>query len=150
VNNVMIIGLDGFIAGLGAAAREAVPIVRKAALNMALEVRRLAGEKAPKRTSVLAQSITATPLAYGAQTTVEAKYGIYVEMGTGLYDPRGAHLIYSKSGGPLAWGDGHFAMWTRGMKAQPFFWPAVREVEPYIIEQMRVAADVLIGMAVKA
>lgn len=151
--SVEIVGLDSFISGLGLAKDSAKDVVEKASLNLALLVRRIAQGKAPKASSQLAQSISATPLAYGAQTTVEALYGIFVEQGTGMYDPRGAHLIYSKSGGPMVWETGghvYGAYYTRGMEAQPYFWPAVKEVEPQVEEEMGNAAQILIGMAVKA
>lgn len=150
--STVIVGLDSFITGLGLAKEQTKSVVEKAALNMAMQVRRLAQNKAPKRTRELAQSITATPIAYGAQTTVEAKYGVYVEEGTGLYSPYGAHLIYSQNGGPLVWesgGEKHFAMWTRGMEAQPYFAPAIEETKPFIDEQMRLVADSLIATAVR-
>ncbi|MDL2342305.1 MAG: hypothetical protein QFB87_04490 [Patescibacteria group bacterium] len=149
--SVMVIGLDSFVSGLNTAKAETKRVVKAAALNMALEVRRIAQGKVKKGTSILAQSIQATPLQYGAQTTVEQKYGVYLEYGTGMYDPRGAHLIYPKNGTVLAWGSGgqaHFARWTRGMEAQPFFWPSVDEVQPFIIEEMGRAANVLIKTAV--
>lgn len=151
--SVTIVGLDSFISGLGVAKDSAKEVVEKAALNLALLVRRLAQGKAPKASSQLAQSITATPLAYGAQTTVEAKYGPYVEYGTGMFDPRGGHLIYSKGGGPMVWETGghvYGAYYTRGMEAQPYFEPAIQEAEPSIEEEMAKAAGILINMAVKA
>lgn len=151
--SVEIIGLGSFIAGLGVAQDMARPVVEKAALNMALTVRSFAQAKVPKRSTVLAQSIQATPLAYGAQTSVEEKYGIYVEQGTGMFDPRGAHLIYPTSAQALVWEEGgqrYGARWTRGMEAQPFFWPAVDDTEPFIVEEMGRAATILIQTAVSA
>lgn len=152
IANTRIIGLDSFIAGLDVAKDATKKMVEAVTLELALDVRRKAQIKVPKRTSILAQSIVAEPVEYGAQTTVGEKYGVYVEDGTGLYDPFGSHLIYAKSGGPLHWesdGEDHYAMWTRGMEAQPFFWPAVDEMEPTIKEKMGIAADSLIRMAVK-
>lgn len=151
--SVTIVGLDQFIEGLNLAREAVKPVVEKASLAMALQVRRLAQDKAPKRSTTLAQSITAEPIEYGAQTTVEEIYGIYVEEGTGMFDPRGAHLIYSSTGGPLHWqegGEDHFAMWTRGMEAQPFFQPAIDEAMPFVEEEMGRAVDSLIHMAVGA
>src|SRR5690242_9160148 len=101
--SLTIVGLDSFIQGLNLAKDSVKPVVERAALNMALQVRRLAQDKAPKRSTALAQSIVAEPIEYGAQTTVEEIYGLYVEQGTGMFDPRGAHLIYSQTGGPLHW-----------------------------------------------
>lgn len=149
--SVTIVGLDSFIEGLSVAKQQAEPVVKKAALALALNVRKLAQQKVAKKTTILAQSITTEPLTYGAQTTVGEKYGVYLEYGTGLFDPNGAHLIYSMSGGPLAWeadGEQHFAMWTRGMEAQPYWEPAIRETEPLIEETMKAAAGELIKMAV--
>lgn len=149
--SVQIIGLDSFISALGIAKEQTKPLVEKAALNLALKVRTLAQEKVHKVTTALAQSIQAEPIAYGAMTTVEESYGIYVEYGTGMYDPRGSHLIYSSTGGALHWesdGEDVFAMWTRGMEAQPYFWPAVAEVEPTVAEEMGKVADLLIQTAV--
>jgi HK97 gp10 family phage protein len=149
--SVTVIGLDSFISGLGAAKDVTKAVVTKAALAMALEVRRVAQSKVKKGTSVLAQSITAMPLEYGATTTVGEKYGTYLEYGTGMFDPRGAHLIYPTTSTVLAWSSGggeYFAKWTRGMEAQPFFWPAVDESQPFVIEEMHRAADILVKTAV--
>lgn len=145
-----VIGLDSFIRDLGIAAKETKPVVEKAALAMALAVRRIAQGKVPKRSTILAQSIIADSVPYGAMTTVNEKYGEYLEYGTGLYGPL-HHLIYPTTAQAMVWEEGgmrYGARWTRGMEAQPFFWPAVDEAAPGIGEQMRLAADSLIKTAV--
>lgn len=151
--SVKVIGLDSFIGDLGLAAKATKKVIETAALAAATEVRRLAMGKVPKRSTALARSIIAEPITYGAMTTVNEKYGIYVEQGTGLYDPRGAHLIYPKTAQAMVWEDGgqkYGARWTRGMEAQPFFQPAIDEAEPYVVEQMITARDLLIKTAVGA
>lgn len=149
--SVTIIGLDSFIAGLDKASASTRKVVEAAALASAAQVRRLAMAKVPKRSTTLARSIIAEPIAYGAMTTVNEKYGVYVEQGTGLFDPHGAHLIYPTTAKAMVWESGgvkYGARWTRGMEAQPFFEPAIEESLPYVDEQMKNAASTLIRMAV--
>lgn len=151
--SVTVIGLDKFLVGIDTAKASTKKVVEAAALNMALQVRRLAQDKVPKRSSTLAQSIVAEPIAYGAMTTVGEKYGVYVEEGTGMYDPNGAHLIYPTTSKVMVWEEGgqtYGAHWTRGMEAQPYWQPALDETDPFVEEQMAIAAETLIQMAVKA
>jgi len=148
--SITIIGLDGLIKGTKVAKDSTRRVVEKAALASAAQVRRLAMGKVPKRSTSLARSIIAEPITYGAMTTVNEKYGVYVEEGTGLFDPHGAHLIFPKTAKAMVFESGgvkYFARWTRGMEAQPYFRPAIDESMPYVDKQMDEAADELIRMA---
>lgn len=147
---ITIVGIDTFIEGLGVAKDTVQKRVERTLLDVALQMRRLAQGKAPKRTSVLAQSITAQPIAFGAMTSVGEKYGIYVEQGTGLYDPRGAHLIFPKTAQAMVWSEGgrkYGARWTRGMRPQPYFEPAFEATLPYLQEKLSLTTDEVLRIA---
>ncbi|MEK4700366.1 HK97-gp10 family putative phage morphogenesis protein [Solibacillus sp. FSL R7-0668] len=99
--------------------------------------------RAPHDTGDLKRSIEVTVLADGltAIVTVGAHYAIYIEFGTGIYavkgngrktpwgylDPKGR---LDENGQPL-W------IWTKGMHAQPFWFPAVDIARDYFKNEMR-------------
>jgi HK97 gp10 family phage protein len=92
-------------------------------------------DKAPRRTGTLKRSIHSEVSTLGSftgkiiQDSGVAKYGVFVEFGTGLYGPKG-DLIYPNKAKVLAWKQGgqqFFARYTKGMKAQPYMRPAFEE-----------------------
>lgn len=99
--------------------------------------------RAPEDTTALKQSIEVHILNDGltAIVTVGAHYAIYVEFGTGIYavkgngrktpwaylDPKGRK---DENGDPL-W------IWTRGMEAQPFWFPTIKIAQDYFKKEMR-------------
>ena len=99
--------------------------------------------RAPEDTTALKQSIKVHILNDGltAIVTVGVHYAIYVEFGTGIYavngngrktpwaylDPKGRK---DENGDPL-W------IWTRGMEAQPFWFPAIKIAQDYFEKEMR-------------
>jgi len=102
---------------------------------------------APRKTGNLQRSIVPGEVTEtSARVVVNAKYGIYVEKGTGLYGPKKrridvGHVMHWKGGGPAkvrlsgrsrvvkgrSLGDDVFAMSTAGSKAQPFFEKGARK-----------------------
>lgn len=141
--SVVIMGMDSLLSGLGTAKTMAEPIISQAAMEAALAVRRKAIDKVPRRTGELQRSIVADPLPFGAMVSVQEKYGIYVEQGTGLYGPYHKRI----EGHPyLAWDD-VVVRSTAGMKAQPFFWPSVEEELPEAYGIFALARDKIGAMS---
>lgn len=145
---VAYVGFDEFAHALGTTADKIGPIFEKTAYDTALYIRRLAVAKAPIRTGTLKRSIIADVIPGGAQVSVNELYGTYVEMGTGLWDPRGAHRIYPKNAKVMAWsigkGDMAFAASTKGMKPQPYFFPAADAGYPFLAEQLATTLSMVV------
>lgn len=105
--------------------------VKTALTTAAIAVQRIARQQAPVRTGRLANSIKYNVNGLTAVIGPTVDYGIYVEMGTGLYGPKG-QPIQPKNGKVLAtkynpgWGSkskaGYFVIGTfsRGQEANPF------------------------------
>lgn len=91
---------------------------------------------APEADGNLRQSISfqISPDGLTAQVEVGAHYAIYVEFGTGIYavdgDGRKTPWVY--------WSDklGRY-VYTRGMEAQPFWFPAIDKGRNYFRREMR-------------
>lgn len=69
-----------------------------------------------------------------AKISVGSEYAIYVEYGTGVYavDGNGRRTAWTYFDEKL----GHYVK-THGMKAQPFFWPAVENGERFFKREAR-------------
>lgn len=85
--------------------------------------------KAPIASGRLQNSIRQGKLSNGRWVGPNTPYDIYVEFGTGMHSPFGAHMIYPKHGRFMVWtnksGQLIFATKTRGMRAQPYVRPAI-------------------------
>lgn len=94
-------------------------------------------QKAPRKTGNLKRSIQAEPvqssvglfLGRTVQNKTVAKYGAFVEFGTGIYGPNHTPIV-PKTAPFLVWKDArgwHRVRSVRGMRARPYMRPAVEE-----------------------
>jgi HK97 gp10 family phage protein len=85
--------------------------------------------KVPVASGRLQGSIRQGRLPDGRWVGPNTPYDIYVEFGTGMHSPWGAHMIYPTHGEFMVWtnkaGQKIFARRTRGAKAQPYVRPAL-------------------------
>jgi len=117
--------------------------VKGALTTAAIMVQRLARENAPVRSGRLYNSIGYKVNGMTAVIAPTVDYGIYVEMGTGLFGPKG-QLIYPTSKRVLAskinpgWGEkngaGYFIIgkYSKGQEANPFFAKTAEEALPVV------------------
>ncbi|CDQ22572.1 HK97-gp10 family putative phage morphogenesis protein [Halobacillus karajensis] len=70
---------------------------------------------------------------YSAKITVGAEYGIYLEFGTGIYAVKG-----NGRKTPWVYWSPKLGRWvyTRGIKAQPYFFPAVDRAKRHFANEM--------------
>lgn len=135
-------GMDALLRRMKATG-EPKPILRALQLSVIHEAQALT----PRKTGNLQRSIVPGELTDShAVVRVNAKYGIYVEKGTGIHGPRKQRI---QPGGVMHWkgggkskvrlsgrsrvvrgkslGDDVFAMSTEGAKAQPFLEPGAKK-----------------------
>lgn len=144
---VHMVGFEEFAQALGIASDTVQATFEKAAMATAVAIRTGAQQKVPKRSFVLMNSIIAEAIPGGAMTEVHEIYGTYVEFGTGLFGPL-HRRITPKSGKVLAWMGPEgmlFARSTKGMKAQPFFNPAIDENMVTLAEQLKVGLETVVS-----
>jgi HK97 gp10 family phage protein len=139
---ILIPDIQGFLDDVVAAGGNAQALADAALTNSVREIQREARALAPHQTGSLQRSILTETTWPEASVTVEEKYGIYVEEGTGLYGPNHSR-IYPKTARALHWGN-VFARSTKGMKAQPFFEPAIVSSTPYVEAQFDQVVDRLL------
>lgn len=143
---VEVVGLDSLLADVRRAGGNAKPLVTAALSNAAGKIQSTAREKAPHRTGNLQRSILKEISYPEATVSVNEKYGLWVEQGTGLYGPRGQRIT-PRSAKVLAWstdGGMAFARWTRGMRARPYFKPAIEATREYVRSQFSQVTDRLV------
>lgn len=115
-------------------------------------VQNTAKVKVPKRTQMLARSITIEPIEQ-SETSASVKvgpsepYGKYVEYGTGVYATGPGGSSAKKVPWRFKTGDGSWVT-TRGQRPQPFMRPAWDENQSEIRQEIRDAlADMVEGAA---
>lgn len=123
------------------------PTMMAAALHAgAMLIQDAAQQKAPRKTSTLARSITIVPGKMSgkrAQVLIgpTVEYGKWIEFGTGIYarGPGGGRKT------PWVWrtGDGKFIT-TRGYKPQPYMRPAFDENRQDALEEFRRVLSMLV------
>lgn len=124
------------------------PLIRAALVNSTTEIQSQARSRAPHRTGTLQRSILVDVKDLVGTVSVNEKYGIYLEQGTGIYGPMG-RPITPKRASVLAWkgaGGTVFARSVKGMKARPFFAPGYEASLSYINEQFAKVAQRLIDI----
>lgn len=144
--DLQIKGLDDLIRDAKKAGGNADNLIRGAVQNSAGKIQALARAKAPHRTGTLQRSILTEVFAQSGKVYVGEKYGIYFEMGTGLYGPYHRPIV-PKRAKMLAWRDGGsmvFAKKVAGIRKQPFFKPAIEEAKPYVKMQFEDARNILV------
>lgn len=104
--------------------------VKKAVIDTANMIQAQARALAPVDSGYLRQSIEVEVRNGGltAIITVGSKYAIYIEYGTGIYATKGGGrqdgwVYYNEKFGEF--------VFTRGMPAQPFWFPALKEGNKY-------------------
>lgn len=144
--SVKIDGLNELIRDMRNAGGDAKPLVTAALTNSATEVQSQARRRAPHRTGTLQRSIM-TEIRYpSAEISVGEKYGIYHEMGTGIYGPN-RKPITPKSARVLAFSSGGrtvFARSVKGVPARPFFIPGYEASKSYIDDQFNKVMDIIL------
>ena len=154
-------GMDALVRRMKAIG-EPAPVLRALQLSVIHEAQALVPRKTGNlQRSIVPGAITGT----SAVVSVNAKYGIYVEKGTGLYGPKKQRIdpgkvMHWKGGGSSkvrlsgrsrvvkgrSLGDDVFARSTAGAKAQPFLEPGAKKavagsgLADIIIEQWNGAA----------
>lgn len=143
---VEIKGLDSLLADVRKAGGSADRLVRAAIQNSTSHIQSRAREKAPHRTGTLQRSIMTEVSMSNGRVYVGEKYGIYFEMGTGIYGqyrryivPKNAKVLAWRSGGSMV-----FAKRVRGIPKQPFFKPAIDESKGYVNDQFIDVRNILV------
>lgn len=142
--SVEITGLDKLVADAEHAGGDAKLLVKAAITNSVNRIQGTARSLAPHRTGTLQRSILTQVDYPNGQVQVNEKYGKWIEGGTGIYAgngrivPKTAKALAFKQNGSLA-----FYRSVKGMKARPFFKPAVEASAEYISEQFTKVIDKL-------
>jgi hypothetical protein len=125
-------GLQGLVVALTAAGADVQPLMALAAKASVQEVQRTARLMAPHRTGTLQRSIQIEGKDLIQMVTVGEKYGLYLEEGTKPHD------IYPRNKKALFWpGALHpvSVVHNPGVKARPWFKPAIEASQPFIESQ---------------
>lgn len=133
---IAIPDLASLLEDVAAAGGNAQPLAQAALRNSATLIQSKARALAPHRTGNLQRSILSEVTWPDAKVSVNEVYGTYVEEGTGLFGPY-KQRIFPKSAKALRWtqnGVATFARSIKGMKAQPYFSPAVMQSIPLVEE----------------
>lgn len=130
--------LAGAVAAVGATIN---PLINTAFRASALKVQSLGRRNAPHRTGTLQRSILPEFADLYAEVKVNEKYGVWLEEGTEPYEirPRNAKALF--------WpGAAHPVMVVHhpGLKARPFFAPAIEEAQPFIKSQYAAATQAIV------
>lgn len=126
-----------------AAGANADVLVKSALVNSATEVQSQQRTRAAHRTGTLQRSIL-TEIRYPeAIVTVQEKYGLYLEQGTGIYGPNATPIVPKRAkalaftaGGSLV-----FAKSSKGIKKRPFFVPGYQAATGFINSQFVQVAE---------
>lgn len=109
--------------------------IKRVVVETAATIESSAKALAPVDSGYLRQSITVEIMDGGlkARVLVDASYAIYIEYGTGIYAVNGdgrkdGWVYYSDALGEY--------VFTRGMKAQPFWMPALKKGAIYFDREM--------------
>lgn len=143
--SVEIVGFDQLIADVQRAGGKSEPLMRAAITNSVNEIQKSARAGAAHRTGTLQRSIQTQVNYPNGQVQVGEKYGIFVEEGTGIYGSKGTRIT-PKTAKVLAFTSGGskvFARSSKGMKARPFFKPAIEGSADYIADQFVKVIDIL-------
>jgi len=148
--SVEVKGFDALLKDVRKAGANADPLMRGAIQNAVSRIQSSARSKAPHRTGTLQRSILTEVFSTNGRVYVGEKYGIYFELGTGIYGPE-RRMITPKNAKVLAWSSGRggkgsmvFAKKVRGIPKQPFFKPAIEESKGYIDEQFKEVRNILV------
>lgn len=110
--------------------------IKRIIVSTAYLIQAEARARAPDDSGYLRESIEVEILQNGmtAVVTVGASYGIYIEYGTGIYAVNGN----GRKDGWVYYSDKHGEfVFTRGMKAQPYWFDAVETGRKYFRKEMR-------------
>lgn len=116
-------------------------LINMAIRASALRVQSTARSNAPHRTGTLQRSILPEFDNLYGEVKVNEKYGIFLEEGT---DP---FIMYPRNKKALFWpGAAHPVKSVRnpGIKARPFFQPAIESSHPFVESQFSAVADTLV------
>lgn len=109
--------------------------IKRVVVETAATIETQAKALAPVDSGYLRQSITTEIMDGGlkAKVTVDSEYAIFIEYGTGIYAVNGdgrkdGWVYYSDALGEY--------VFTRGMKAQPFWMPALKQGAIYFDREM--------------
>lgn len=142
---VQVEGYDQLLVDIEKAGTGAKTLMRAAITNSVNRIQAEARALAPHRTGTLQRSIL-TQINYPTgQVSVDAKYGQFIEQGTGIYGPSGSPIV-PKTAKVLAWKGAAgmvFARSVKGMRAKPFFKPGVERSATYISDQFTNVLDKL-------
>lgn len=134
--SVEIVGYKEFMRDIERVGGNLKPLMTGAITNSVNRIQSNVRERAPHATGALQRTVLTQVNYPSGQVSVDSKYGIYVEKGTGVYAGKG--LIRPKRAKVLAFkvgGSPVFAKYIKGMKAQPYFKPGVEESVQYIQDQ---------------
>lgn len=142
--------LDDLIHDVRASGGDASRLMHSAISNSLEKIQAEVRQRAPHRTGTLQRSVQKEVLNMDGRVSVEEKYGIFHEAGTGIYGPK-ATKITPKNAKVLAFtmgGAAAFARSVKGIKARPFFKPGIDASTDYVKSQFDKVADILIrGLA---
>jgi HK97 gp10 family phage protein len=142
---VEVEGLDKLIKDVDKAGGNARPLMKAAIVNSVNKIQSNVRSRAPHRTGTLQRSVLTQVDYPDGMVTVSEKYGEYIEKGTGIYGPTGSRIT-PKNAKALSFtvgGQRVFAKSVKGMKARPFFAPAVEESAQYITAQFVKVIDII-------
>lgn len=143
--SVEIVGYKEFLKDVENTSANLKSITNAAITNSVNRIQSNVRQRAPHATGALQRTVL-TQINYpDGQVSVNSKYGIYVEKGTGIYAgkglirPKRAKVLAFKAGGSQV-----FAKYIKGMRAQPFFKPGVEESVDYVQAQFIKLMDVVV------
>lgn len=145
VYDLEVVGLQELMRDARASGANAVPLIHGAIVNSTNKIQAEARQRAAHRTGTLQRSIMPEVKAVEGLVAVNEKYGQWLERGTGLFGPyrtpivpvRKKVLVFRVGGRTVV------ARSVKGMRARPFFQPAIEISQPYIKEQFDTVATVL-------
>lgn len=126
-------------------AQGADKLIMAALRNSASRTQSEQRKRAPHRTGTLQRSILVDIDYPSAEISVQEKYGIWIEEGTGIYGPTG-QPIRPRSKKALAFKIGGVPVVVKsvkGKRAKPFFKPGYEAAKPYIDSQFDTVGDKL-------
>lgn len=142
--------MDDLIADVRRSGGDASRLMNSAISNSLEHMQSEIRGRARHRTGTLQRSVQKEVMNMDGRVSVEEKYGIFHEQGTGVYGPL-ARPITPKNAKVLAFAIGGAAVFARsvkGIKARPFFKPGIDASQNYIRAQFDKVGDILMrGLA---
>lgn len=137
INGIKIKGLDKILKKLQDVEQDIIEEVDMELQSASFDMERLAKNAAPVNIGFLKNNISSAKVADLAYEFVsQADYSAYVEFGTKTYVrvPKGLESYAAQFRGK---GEGKLSLAKKGIKPQPFFFPAYFTVRPQLLKRLK-------------